>query len=91
MMFLQTRVPGAVSFSRHIFLLLGGCLLAWMAMAKYAVLLFIPAFCAVALLQSVSPEKVHCWVFSFQMTWQTICHLGLHYTEYYLQEPPCMR
>ncbi|XP_072481620.1 ghrelin O-acyltransferase isoform X1 [Notamacropus eugenii] len=91
MMLLQTRVSGALSFSRHIFLLLGGCLLAWMAMAQYAVLLFIPAFCAVALLQSVSPEKVHCWVFSFQMMWQTICHLGLHYTEYYLQEPPCTR
>ncbi|XP_020864018.1 membrane-bound ghrelin O-acyltransferase MBOAT4 [Phascolarctos cinereus] len=77
--------------ARHIFLILGGCLLAWMAMAQYAVLVFIPAFCAVALFQSVSPEKVHCWTFSFQMTWQTLCHLGLHYTEYYLQEPPCMR
>ncbi|XP_027704199.1 ghrelin O-acyltransferase-like [Vombatus ursinus] len=77
--------------ARHIFLILGGCLLAWMAMAQYAVLVFIPAFCAVALFQSVQPEKVHCWTFSFQMTWQTLCHLGLHYTEYYLQEPPCMR
>ncbi|XP_036619110.1 ghrelin O-acyltransferase isoform X2 [Trichosurus vulpecula] len=77
--------------ARHIFLLLGGCLLAWTAMAQYALLVFIPAFCAVALLQSVSPEKVHCWMFSFQMTWQTLCHLGLHYTEYYLQEPPCVR
>ncbi|XP_043828321.1 ghrelin O-acyltransferase [Dromiciops gliroides] len=79
------------SQQQHTFLLLGGCLLAWMAMAQYAVLVFIPAFCAVALFQSVSPEKVHRWTFSFQMTWQTLCHLGLHYTEYYLQEPPCVR
>ncbi|XP_074131467.1 ghrelin O-acyltransferase [Sminthopsis crassicaudata] len=77
--------------ARYIFLLVGGCLLAWMAMAQYSVLLFTPAVCAVALFQSVSPEKVHRWTLSFQMTWQTFCHLGLHYTEYYLQEPPCMR
>lgn len=25
------------------------------------------------------------------MSWQTLCHLGLHYTEYYLQEPSSMR
>ncbi|XP_074084345.1 ghrelin O-acyltransferase isoform X1 [Macrotis lagotis] len=62
-----------------------------MAMAQYSVLVFIPAFCAVALFQSVSPEKVHRWTFSFQMAWLTLCHLGLHYTDYYLQEPPCMR
>ncbi|XP_001372831.3 ghrelin O-acyltransferase isoform X1 [Monodelphis domestica] len=77
--------------ARYIFLLLGGCLLAWLAMARYAMLIFIPAFCAVALFQSVGPDKVHHWAFSFQMTWQTLCHLGLHYTEYYLQEPPCVR
>lgn len=58
------------------------------AMGPYALLVFIPALCAVALVCSLSPREVHRLTFGSQMGWQTLCHLGLHYTEYYLQEPP---
>nr|XP_023406909.1 ghrelin O-acyltransferase [Loxodonta africana] len=77
--------------SRYVFLLAGGHLLALAALGSYAVLVFIPAFCTVVLIHSLRPQEVHRCTFFFQMTWQTLCHLGLHYTEYYLQEPPSMR
>ncbi|XP_006834552.1 PREDICTED: ghrelin O-acyltransferase [Chrysochloris asiatica] len=77
--------------ARYLFLLAGGHLLALAAMGSYAVLVFIPALCAVVLILSLSPQEVHRHTFFFQMSWQTLCHLGLHYTEYYLQEPPSMR
>ncbi|XP_069341329.1 ghrelin O-acyltransferase [Eulemur rufifrons] len=77
--------------ARYLFLLAGGGALALAAMGPYAALVFIPALCAVALLCSLSPQEVHRWAFFFQMSWQTLCHLGLHYTEYYLQEPPSVR
>ncbi|XP_063090627.1 ghrelin O-acyltransferase isoform X2 [Cavia porcellus] len=60
-------------------------------MGVYAMFIFIPAVCAVILVFSLGPQDVHRWTFSFQMSWQTLCHLGLHYTEYYLQEPPSPR
>ncbi|XP_036106417.1 ghrelin O-acyltransferase [Molossus molossus] len=77
--------------ARHLFLLAGGGALAWAAMGSFAVLIFIPAVCAVVLISSVGPQEVHRWTFFVQMSWQTLCHLGLHYTEYYLQEPPSTR
>ncbi|XP_015991614.2 ghrelin O-acyltransferase isoform X1 [Rousettus aegyptiacus] len=74
-----------------LFLLAGGGALALTAMGSFAVLVFIPALCAVVLIYSLGPQEVHRRTFFFQMTWQTLCHLGLHYTEYYLQEPPSTR
>ncbi|KAM6313326.1 LOW QUALITY PROTEIN: ghrelin O-acyltransferase [Aegotheles albertisi] len=62
---------------RYIFLLAGGCLLAGTAMGSYAVLLLIPAAGSVLVLLSVSPAYAHTWVFTLQMSWQTLCHLGL--------------
>ncbi|XP_009707433.1 PREDICTED: ghrelin O-acyltransferase [Cariama cristata] len=63
--------------ARYIFLLTGGCLLAGTAMGRYAVLLLIPAAGSVLTLLSVSPARAHVWVFALQMSWQTVCHLGL--------------
>ncbi|CAO2611873.1 Ghrelin O-acyltransferase [Lemmus lemmus] len=71
----------------YLFLLAGGGVLALAAMGPYALLIFIPALCAVALVSLLGPPEVHKLTFVFQMGWQTLCHLGLHYTEYYLQEP----
>ncbi|XP_004682264.1 PREDICTED: ghrelin O-acyltransferase [Condylura cristata] len=82
------------SFSTHArysFLLAGGGVLALAAMGSFAVLVFIPALCAVVLISSLAPQDVHRWTFFAQMSWQTLCHLRLHYTEYYLQEPPSTR
>ncbi|XP_049486043.1 ghrelin O-acyltransferase [Panthera uncia] len=77
--------------ARYLFLLAGGGALAWAAMGSFAVLVLIPALCAGVLISSLGPRDVHRWAFFFQMSWQTLCHLGLHYTEYYLQERPSMR
>ncbi|XP_037380577.1 ghrelin O-acyltransferase [Talpa occidentalis] len=77
--------------ARYIFLLAGGGVLALAAMGPFAVLVFIPALCAVVLISSLGPQEVHRRTFFVQMSWQTLCHLGLHYTEYYLQEPPSTR
>ncbi|NWI17563.1 MBOA4 acyltransferase, partial [Crypturellus soui] len=63
--------------TRYASLLAGGCLLASAAAGGYAVLLFIPAAASVLILLLVSPAHVHSWAFSFQMSWQTLCHLGL--------------
>ncbi|XP_010150730.1 PREDICTED: ghrelin O-acyltransferase-like, partial [Eurypyga helias] len=69
---------GHVSLTaRYIFLLIGGCLLAGIAMGSYAVLFFIPAAGSVLILLSISPARAHTWVFTLQMSWQTLCHLGL--------------
>lgn len=46
-------------------------------MGSYATLLLIPAVSSVLMLLLVSPAYVHTWVFSLQMCWQTLCHLGL--------------
>ncbi|NP_001119786.1 ghrelin O-acyltransferase isoform 1 [Mus musculus] len=77
--------------ARYLFLLAGGGVLAFAAMGPYSLLIFIPALCAVALVSFLSPQEVHRLTFFFQMGWQTLCHLGLHYTEYYLGEPPPVR
>ncbi|XP_032625366.1 membrane-bound ghrelin O-acyltransferase MBOAT4 [Chelonoidis abingdonii] len=77
--------------ARYVLLLVGGCLLACAAMGWYTLLLFIPTFCSVAIFHSVSPLQVHTWAFVLQMSWQTLCHLGLHYREHYLQGAPCIR
>uniref|UniRef100_A0A8C9PSU5 Membrane bound O-acyltransferase domain containing 4 n=1 Tax=Spermophilus dauricus TaxID=99837 RepID=A0A8C9PSU5_SPEDA len=77
--------------ARYLFLLAGGGALALAAMGSFALLVFIPAFCTVVLVSSLGPQEVHRWTFFFQMSWQTLCHLGLHYTEYYLQETPSTR
>ncbi|NXL58768.1 MBOA4 acyltransferase, partial [Chordeiles acutipennis] len=63
--------------SRYIFLLAGGCVLAGTAMGSYAVLLLVPAAGSVLILLSVSPARAHTWIFALQMSWQTLCHLGL--------------
>lgn len=46
-------------------------------MGSYATLLLIPAVSSVVIVLLVSPAYVHTWVFSLQMCWQTLCHLGL--------------
>lgn len=79
------------SSSRYLLLLAGGAALAWAAMGSFAVLVLIPALGAGLLISSLGPQDVHRWAFGFQMSWQTLCHLGLHYTEYYLQERPSVR
>ena len=80
------------SFSfRYLFLLAGGGALALAAMGSFALLVLIPALWATVLICWLHPRDVHRWAFFFQMSWQTLCHLGLHYTEYYLQERPSMR
>ncbi|XP_059100198.1 ghrelin O-acyltransferase [Peromyscus eremicus] len=79
------------TWARYLFLLAGGGVLAVAAMGPYALLIFIPTLCTVALVSSRGPQEVHRLTFFFQMGWQTLCHLGLHYTEYYLQEPPPVR
>ncbi|KAI4529625.1 hypothetical protein MG293_020303 [Ovis ammon polii] len=77
--------------ARYLFLLAGGGALAVAAMGAFAALVFIPALCTVVLIHLLGPQDVHRPTFLFQMTWQTLCHLGLHYTEYYLQEAPSTR
>uniref|UniRef100_A0A8D1YLX5 Membrane bound O-acyltransferase domain containing 4 n=1 Tax=Sus scrofa TaxID=9823 RepID=A0A8D1YLX5_PIG len=77
--------------ARYLFLLAGGGALAVAAMGAFAVLVFVPALGAVVLIHSLGPRHVHRPTFLFQMSWQTLCHLGLHYTEYYLQESPSTR
>ncbi|NXN37657.1 MBOA4 acyltransferase, partial [Rhinoptilus africanus] len=72
--------------ARYIFLLTGGCLLAGTAMGSYAMLLLIPAAGSVLVLLSVSPARAHTWVFTLQMSWQTVCHLGLSSQELDLQD-----
>lgn len=82
----QKAAKGHLVSSRYIFLLAGGCLLAGTAMGSYAVLLLIPAAGSVLVLLSVSPARAHTWVFALQMSWQTLCHLGLSRQELNLQD-----
>ncbi|NXA56564.1 MBOA4 acyltransferase, partial [Nothocercus julius] len=63
--------------ARYVSLLAGGCLLATTGAGGYAALLFVPAAASVLVLLLVSPARVHSWAFSLQMSWQTLCHLGL--------------
>ncbi|NWX94075.1 MBOA4 acyltransferase, partial [Nothoprocta pentlandii] len=63
--------------ARYVSLLAGGCLLATVSTGGYAALLFIPAAASVLLLLLASPARVHSWAFGLQMSWQTLCHLGL--------------
>nr|XP_009682041.1 PREDICTED: ghrelin O-acyltransferase [Struthio camelus australis] len=67
--------------ARYLSLLGGGCLLASTAMGSFAMLLLIPVAGSVLILLSASPARVHTWVFSLQMSWQTLCHLGLRIQE----------
>ncbi|XP_067886522.1 ghrelin O-acyltransferase isoform X2 [Heterodontus francisci] len=60
--------------------------MAIVSMGPYAVLVFIPAVLSVILIHSLEPRTVHKWTFLTQMGWQTLCHLWLHYKDYYLQE-----
>ncbi|XP_015263922.1 PREDICTED: ghrelin O-acyltransferase [Gekko japonicus] len=72
-------------------LLVSGFVLACSAMRRYALLVLLPAFGSVAVIHSAGPQQAHKWAFSFQMAWQTLCHMGLHYKEYYLEEAVCIR
>ncbi|XP_067838359.1 ghrelin O-acyltransferase [Heptranchias perlo] len=60
--------------------------MAIVSMGAYAVLVLIPAVLSVVLIHSLEPRTVHRWTFLTQMGWQTLCHLWLHYKDYYLQE-----
>ncbi|XP_077202488.1 membrane-bound ghrelin O-acyltransferase MBOAT4 [Paroedura picta] len=81
----------AENISRYTCLLVSGLFLACCAMRGYALLVLVLALGSVAVIQSASPQQALKWAFSFQMTWQTLCHLGLHYQEYYLGEAVCTR
>uniref|UniRef100_A0ACB8ETD0 Uncharacterized protein n=2 Tax=Sphaerodactylus townsendi TaxID=933632 RepID=A0ACB8ETD0_9SAUR len=60
-------------------------------MRRYALLVLISVFGSVAVIHSAGPQQALKWAFSFQMTWQTLCHVGLYYKEYHQQEPACIR
>ncbi|XP_060092508.1 ghrelin O-acyltransferase [Heteronotia binoei] len=77
--------------ARYTCLLVSGFFLACSAMRCYALLVLISAFGSVAVIHSAGHQRAHKWAFSFQMSWQTLCHLGLHYKEYYLEEDVCFR
>ncbi|XP_069782569.1 ghrelin O-acyltransferase [Narcine bancroftii] len=68
------------------FLLFGGLLMAAVSMGCYAILVLIPALLSMILIHILEPRSVHSWSFLTQMAWQTLCHLWLHYKDYYLQE-----
>ncbi|XP_064792574.1 ghrelin O-acyltransferase [Oncorhynchus masou masou] len=72
---------------RYLFLASGGCILAIITMGVYSLLLLISTVIFVLLVCSLSPERVHPWVFGLQMGWQTFWHLLIQYREYYLNEP----
>ncbi|XP_054843602.1 ghrelin O-acyltransferase [Eublepharis macularius] len=77
--------------ARYICLLASGFLLACSAMGCYALLVFISTVGSVAVIHSAGPQQAHKWVFFFQMAWQTVCHMGLHYKEYFLHEAAGIR
>lgn len=72
---------------RYLFLASGGCILAVVTMGVYSLLLLVSTVIFVLLVCSLSPERVHPWVFGLQMGWQTFWHLLIQYREYYLNEP----
>ncbi|XP_078415657.1 membrane-bound ghrelin O-acyltransferase mboat4 [Cetorhinus maximus] len=72
--------------ARYIFLMFGGLLMAIVSMGFYAVLVLIPSVLSVVFIHSLEPRIIHKWTFLIQMGWQTLCHLWLHYKDYYLQE-----
>uniref|UniRef100_UPI00398F35AA ghrelin O-acyltransferase n=1 Tax=Pristiophorus japonicus TaxID=55135 RepID=UPI00398F35AA len=78
--------PTIPSAKRYIFLLFGGLVMAIVSMGPYAALVLIPAVISVVLIHSLEPRAVHKWTFLIQMGWQTLCHLWLHFKDYYLQE-----
>ncbi|XP_053311745.1 ghrelin O-acyltransferase [Spea bombifrons] len=71
---------------RHVYLLVGGIILAFVSMGPFALLLLTPALGSILLFHIVSWKSVHRWAFTLQMSWQTGCHIWLLYREYYLQE-----
>nr|XP_056704483.1 ghrelin O-acyltransferase [Euleptes europaea] len=75
----------------YICLLVSGFFLACSAMRCYALLVLVSAFGSAAVIHSAGPQRALKWAFSFQMSWQTLCHMGLHYKEYYQQEAACIR
>ncbi|XP_069482278.1 ghrelin O-acyltransferase [Ambystoma mexicanum] len=66
--------------ARYVFLLVGGVILSFAAMGPYALLVLTPAFISAFLLPEAQPESVHKWAFLCQMSWQTLCHLWMHYS-----------
>ncbi|XP_072920167.1 ghrelin O-acyltransferase [Hemitrygon akajei] len=85
--FYLLSITGHLSLTaRHAFLLSGGLLMTAVSMGPYTILLLISAVLSVMLLHMLEPRSVHKWTFLTQMTWQTLCHLWLHYNDYYLQE-----
>lgn len=55
-------------------------------MGSYTVLLLIPAAGSVLILLFISPANAHTWVFTLQMSWQTLCHLALSSQELNAQD-----
>ncbi|XP_078069976.1 membrane-bound ghrelin O-acyltransferase mboat4 [Mustelus asterias] len=87
LMFYHLSIIGHLSLTaRYIFLLFGGLLMAIVSMGPYAVLVLIPSVLSVVFIFSLEPRIVHKCTLLTQMVWQTMCHLWLHYKDYYLQE-----
>ncbi|GCB68487.1 hypothetical protein scyTo_0008235 [Scyliorhinus torazame] len=87
LMFYHLSITGHLPLAaRYIFLMIGGILMAIVSMGPYAVLVLIPSIFSVIFIHSLEPRIVHKFTFLTQMGWQTLCHLWLHYKDYYLQE-----
>ncbi|XP_026786738.3 ghrelin O-acyltransferase [Pangasianodon hypophthalmus] len=78
-------------FNRHIYLALGGFVLAILTMGPYSMLLFITNIIFVLLVRFMEPVHIHYWIFGLQMWWQTLWHFYMQYQQYWLQESPDSR
>eukprot|EP00062_Callorhinchus_milii_P007560 gi/632949576/ref/XP_007890232.1/ PREDICTED: ghrelin O-acyltransferase [Callorhinchus milii] len=78
---------GVSRSERYLFLVFGGLLVMCVSMGPYAALVLIPALSSVMMLHSLRAMTVHKLIFFTQMSWLSLCHLWLHYKDYYLQEP----
>uniref|UniRef100_A0A3Q3J0P4 Ghrelin O-acyltransferase n=1 Tax=Monopterus albus TaxID=43700 RepID=A0A3Q3J0P4_MONAL len=76
---------------RYLFVCVGGCALAVVAMGVYSTLLFASTGVFVLLVCSVDPSRIHAWLFGIQMLWQTLWHLLIQYRENWLHEPVSIR
>ncbi|XP_063752887.1 ghrelin O-acyltransferase [Eleginops maclovinus] len=80
-----------ISVYRYLFVSVGGCILAFVTMGIYSLLLFTSTFIFILLVCFLDPRCVHAWVFAVQMLWQTFWHLLIQYREYYLHERVSIR
>ncbi|XP_056603192.1 ghrelin O-acyltransferase [Triplophysa dalaica] len=77
--------------SRHVYLTLGGFVLAIATMGPYSVLLFFSVSLALFLTHFLEPVHIFRWTFGLQMCWQTFWHCYIQFQLYWLQETPDSR